>query len=120
MKDLATMEIVGWAMSDSLKSALCEDALKMAIRNRHPSPGLIVHTDRGVQYACDSYRKLLGLHKLKASPLVHVNMHCRAVNEPQGQLLGQRTNGELFQFSENRDGPPYALQNQARGQSRAL
>lgn len=67
VKDLATMEIVGWAMSNSLKSTLCEDALKMAIRNRRPSPGLIIHTDRGVQYACDSYRKLLGLHKLKAS-----------------------------------------------------
>ena len=67
VKDLATMEIVGWAMSERLKSTLCEDALKMAIRNRRPAPGLIVHTDRGVQYACDSYRKLLKLHRIKAS-----------------------------------------------------
>ncbi len=67
VKDLATMEIVGWSMSERLKSTLCEDALKMAIRNRRPQPGLIVHTDRGVQYACDSYRKLLGLHRITAS-----------------------------------------------------
>ena len=67
VKDLGTMEIVGWAMSERLKSTLCEDALKMAIRNRRPPPGLIVHTDRGVQYACDSYRKLLRLHRITAS-----------------------------------------------------
>ncbi len=34
VKDLATMEIVGWSMFDCLKSTLCEDALKTAIRNR--------------------------------------------------------------------------------------
>ncbi len=67
VKDLATMEIVGWSMSERLKSTLCEDALKMAIRNCCPAPGLIVHTDRGVQYACDSYRKLLRLHHISAS-----------------------------------------------------
>ena len=45
VKDLATMEIVGWSMSDRLKSTLCEDALKMAIRNRRPPRGLIHHSD---------------------------------------------------------------------------
>ena len=40
---------------------------KMVIRNRPPPPGLIVHTDRGVQCACDSYRKLLRLHLITAS-----------------------------------------------------
>ena len=39
------MEIVGWSMSDRLKSTLCEDALKMAIRNRRPPRGLIHHSD---------------------------------------------------------------------------
>ncbi|MEO0819139.1 MAG: IS3 family transposase [Pseudomonadota bacterium] len=71
VKDLATMEIVGWSMSERLKSTLCEDALKMAIRNRHPPPhelgGLIHHSDRGVQYACGDCRKLLALHGITAS-----------------------------------------------------
>lgn len=67
VKDLATMEIVGWSMSERLKSTLCEDALNMAIRNRRPPTGLIHHSDRGVQYACGDYRKLLGLHGIKAS-----------------------------------------------------
>ena len=67
VKDLATMEIVGWSMSERLKSTLCEDALNMAIRNRRPPRGLIHHSDRGVQYACGDYRKLLRLHGISAS-----------------------------------------------------
>ena len=49
VKDLATMEIVGWSMSERLKSVLCEEALKMAIRSRRLPMGLIHHSDRGVQ-----------------------------------------------------------------------
>ena len=67
VKDLATMEIVGWSMSERLKSVLCEEALKMAIRSRRLPMGLIHHSDRGVQYACGDYRKLLRLHGNKAS-----------------------------------------------------
>jgi putative transposase len=67
VKDLATMEIVGWSMSDRLKSTLCEDALKMAIRNRRPPRGRIHHSDRGVQYACGDYRKLLKANGITAS-----------------------------------------------------
>ena len=61
------MEIVGWSMSERLKSVLCEEALKMAIRSRRLPMGLIHHSDRGVQYACGDYRKLLRLHGIKAS-----------------------------------------------------
>ena len=67
VKDLATMEIVGWSMAERLKSVLCEEALKMAIRRRRLPMGLIHHSDRGVQYACGDYRKLLRLHGIKAS-----------------------------------------------------
>lgn len=67
VKDLATMEIVGWSMSERLRSTLCEAALRMAIRNRRPAKGLIHHSDRGAQYACGDYRKLLGLHGIEAS-----------------------------------------------------
>ncbi len=49
VKDLATMEIVGWSMAERLKSVLCEEALKMAIRSRRLPMGLIHHSDRGVQ-----------------------------------------------------------------------
>jgi transposase InsO family protein len=67
VKDLATMEIVGWAMSDRLKGSLAIDAMRMALQNRRPPPGLICHSDRGVQYACADYRRLLKAHGARAS-----------------------------------------------------
>lgn len=67
VKDMATMEIVGWAMSDRLKGALAIDAMRMALQNRRPPPGLICHSDRGVQYACADYRRLLKAHGARAS-----------------------------------------------------
>ncbi|WP_371743969.1 DDE-type integrase/transposase/recombinase [Mangrovicoccus sp. HB161399] len=48
VKDMATMEIVGWSMSDRLKSSLAVDAMRMALQNRRPTPGLICHSVRGI------------------------------------------------------------------------
>ncbi|WP_172332844.1 IS3 family transposase, partial [Mangrovicoccus sp. HB161399] len=67
VKDMATMEIVGWSMSDRLKSSLAVDAMRMALQNRRPAPGLICHSDRGVQYAAGDYRRLLDAWKAVAS-----------------------------------------------------
>jgi len=73
LKGLAAMEIVGRSMSERLESALREDALKMAIRNRRSASGLIVHSDRGMQHARDSYSELLGLLNITASMSRKVN-----------------------------------------------
>jgi putative transposase len=54
--DLASRRIVGWSMSERLKAELVCDALKSAYWRRKPAPGLIMHTDRGGQYASDRYR----------------------------------------------------------------
>lgn len=67
VKDMATMEIVGWSMSDRLKSSLAVDAMRMALQNRRPVPGLICHSDRGIQYASVDYRRLLDAWKSNAS-----------------------------------------------------
>jgi putative transposase len=67
VKDIATREIVGWSMADHLKSSLCENALRMAIQHHAPPAGLIHHSDRGVQYACGSYRRILDRHEIRAS-----------------------------------------------------
>jgi len=67
VKDMATREIVGWSMADHRKSSLCENALLMAIQRHAPPAGLIHHSDRGVQYACGSYRRILNRHGIKAS-----------------------------------------------------
>src|SRR3954468_12406366 len=49
IEDLATREIVGWSMADHLRADLCVDALVMALQRRRPGPGLVHHSDRGVQ-----------------------------------------------------------------------
>jgi putative transposase len=64
---VATREIVGWGMADHLREELARDALPMAIRRRQPPPGLIHHSDRGVQYASGPYRKVLGRHGIRQS-----------------------------------------------------
>lgn len=60
--DLYSRKVVGWSMSSRMKSSLVCDALKMALWQRRPAPGLIVHSDRGSQYASKDYRRLLKAH----------------------------------------------------------
>ena len=57
--DLFSRKVVGWSMSSRMTAALVCDALRMAIWLRRPPPGLIVHSDRGSQYASKAYRNLL-------------------------------------------------------------
>jgi putative transposase len=67
IKDMATREIVGWSMADHLRTELCIDALVMALQHHPPSPGLIHHSDRGVQYAAEPYRAVLERHGIVQS-----------------------------------------------------
>jgi putative transposase len=50
---------VGWSMGSRMKAQLVCDALTMAIWQRQPKAGLIVHSAQGVQYASHQYRRLL-------------------------------------------------------------
>ncbi len=65
--DLFSRKIVGWAMAPTMPADLVCAALQMAIAQRQPGAGLIVHTDRGSQYASALHRHLLMRHKLIAS-----------------------------------------------------
>lgn len=65
--DLCSRKIVGWSMADHLRWDLVEDALEMAIARRRPAEGLLHHSDRGVQYACDDYQHLLQTHGMLCS-----------------------------------------------------
>jgi len=61
--DLYSRMVVGWALSSSLSSQMVQMALSRAICSRRPGAGLIIHSDRGVQYASKDFRKLLGKHE---------------------------------------------------------
>lgn len=57
--DLCSRKIVGWEYGSSMDEDLVLAALRRAIRERQPGPGLIHHTDRGGQYAGKRYRDVL-------------------------------------------------------------
>lgn len=57
--DLYSRKVVGWAMSERMTATLVDDALKMAYWKRRPDEGLMVHHDRGSQYASHLYRETL-------------------------------------------------------------
>jgi putative transposase len=65
--DLCSRAVVGWSMADHMRAELVNQALAMAIWQRQPAAGLIMHTDRGSQYGADSYRQLLTQHGMQPS-----------------------------------------------------
>lgn len=62
--DLYSRRIIGWVLRRRMTQQLAVDALVMELLQRRPGPGLIVHSDRGSQYASAGYRKLLKSREL--------------------------------------------------------
>ena len=65
--DLYSRKIVGWSLEKNMAVSMVKKALIMAIGRRKPGPGLIHHSDRGIQYTCDDYRRLLESHDMVSS-----------------------------------------------------
>ena len=65
--DAWSRRVVGYAIRRSIDARLAIAALKAAIRARQPPRGCIHHSDRGSQYACEAYRRLLANHGLIGS-----------------------------------------------------
>jgi putative transposase len=79
--DLYSRKIVGWALADHLKTSLPEQALRRALQTRRPAPGLLHHSDRGVQYASQEYRALLQSNQLLSSMSAQGNCYDNAAME---------------------------------------
>jgi len=65
--DLCSRAVVGWSMANHMRAELVNPALAMALCQRQPAAGLLMHTDRGSQYGADSYRQLLTQHAIQPS-----------------------------------------------------
>lgn len=65
--DLYARKVVGWSMAPTMHAELVCAALQLAIAQRQPAPGLIVHSDRGSQYASALHQALLVRHSLVGS-----------------------------------------------------
>ena len=79
--DLFSRRVVGWALAKRIDHHLTLEALKMAIRTRNPNPGLIHHSDQGVQYACTEYVKELEKNKILISMSAKGNPYDNAYAE---------------------------------------
>ena len=69
--DACSRKVVGYAISHQIDTQLVLAALEAAMHSRNPSPGLIFHSDRGTQYASETYRRALvqfGLQGSMSSP----------------------------------------------------
>src|SRR6267143_329110 len=65
--DAYSRRCIGWALSRHIDTELALAALRMALANRTVPPGLVHHSDRGVQYASADYVALLQEHKIQIS-----------------------------------------------------
>lgn len=79
--DLFSRRVVGWSMTQHLRSQGALEALKMALARRRPKANLLHHSDRGSQYACWDYRQLLEKHGIQASMSRSGNCYDNAVVE---------------------------------------
>ncbi len=86
--DAYSRKIVGHHLANDLKAVGCIKALNRAIKNRlHPARPLIHHSDRGTQYCCDDYIKLLKQSK--------INISMTQTGSPYDNALAERVNGIL-------------------------
>ena len=65
--DLYSRAVVGWAMAGHMKASLVNDALLMATFKRRPAAGLLLHSDRGSQYASKLYQQTLRQYQFVCS-----------------------------------------------------
>ena len=94
--DLFSRAVVGWSMGSRMTAGLVHSALLMALWTRKPTKELIFHSDRGSQYASDSYREILSSYGINASM------------SRKGDCWGNAV-AESFPHPENRTGPPLRL-----------
>jgi len=110
--DLYSLKIIGWELSDHMKESLVMGSLKKALAARKVVGKLIIHSDRGGQYAGSGFRRLLDTHKLSqsmsdtASPYDNVHMESYFSRFKAELLEGGAFNSaedsqtEIFEFIE--------------------
>jgi len=79
--DAFSRSCIGWALQRSLEAGLVLEALRMTLRQRRPRPGLVHHSDRGVQYAAQDYRAQLQQHGIRISMSRRGNVYDNAMAE---------------------------------------
>ena len=95
--DAFSRKVVGWALDEHLRASLAIEALDRATTARDPPPGLIHHSDRGVQYACAAYAERLAQRGIEASMSRPGNPYDNAKAESfMKTLKAEEINGKAF------------------------
>ena len=97
--DLFSRQVVGWSMREQMTREIVIDALRMAWFKRHPDRqfGLMFHSDRGSQYACEDFRNVLKEYGITASMSRRGNCWDNACSETLfGSLKVERLHGQRF------------------------
>lgn len=102
--DAYSRRIIGWALDQHMRSDLTLAALRRALHDRPLAPGLIHHSDRGVQYCCSDYINLLRTYNVRPSMSRKGNPYDNAKAESFMKTLK----------SEQIDGRVYATIEEAR------
>lgn len=87
--DRFSRKAIGWALDRTLAARVAVTALELAIRQRNPPPGVVHHSDQGIQYACDDYAAVLKLHGMIASMSRPANPYDNAACESFMKTLKQ-------------------------------
>ncbi len=87
--DRFSRRTIGWALDRSLTARVAVAALKRAIEQRQPLPGVVHHSDQGIQYACEDYRTVLRENQMTPSMSRPANPYDNAVCESFMKTLKQ-------------------------------
>ncbi|MDM8535674.1 IS3 family transposase [Desulfobacterales bacterium HSG17] len=110
--ELFSRKVIGWSMDKKMKTNMFIKALDMAYENRIPEPGVIFHSDRGIQYASDGFRQKLKNYQMVQSMSRQGNcldnapaesfFHTLKVEEVYGQTYEtrQEAKSKLFEYIE--------------------
>jgi len=100
--DLYSRRILGWSVWESLHASGAVQALQRALAKRRPGVGVIHHSDRGIQYACCTYRQQLQNGGLIASMSRRGNCYDNAAMEAFWSTLKREAMAESSLWSKNR------------------
>lgn len=87
LTDAYSRKIVGYHLSRNLGAEGCVKALKMALRQCHKPKYVIHHSDRGIQYCCDMYAKVLKQNKMNVSMTEENHCYENAIAERVNETL---------------------------------
>jgi putative transposase len=107
--DVFTRRVIGWAMHQILDAQLVIAALQMALTQRRPGQSLIIHSDRGAQFASAAYRQVLTQHRLLPSMSRKATATTTPLSNPFGAL--SNTNWSIIIASRPlpRPAPPSSI-----------